>query len=83
MGDSPNFKLVNEPSYYIERSSVALAFFILKYPYKTSNYEWDYIRFKIKYAPLITKKKLNDYFIKHNLPLLETYFHRFAAGYPY
>ena len=80
---SPNFKLVNEPSNYIDRSSVALAFFILKYPYKTSNCEWGYIRFKIKYAPLITKKKLNDYFIKHNLPLLETYFHRFAAGYPY
>ena len=81
---SPNFKLVNEPSNYIDRSSVALAFFILKYPYKTSNnYNWGHITFKIKHAPLITKKKLNNYFIKHNLPLLETYFHRFAAGYPY
>ena len=75
----PNFKLINEPSKYIERSSVALAFFILKYPYKTSNYDDDdYLTFKIKRAPLITKKRLNDYFIEYNLPLLETYFHRFA-----
>ena len=69
-GRDPKIKLVHMRSSYIERSSVALAFILLDYPYETSNKDRKYIRFKIKDKPSITKKQINEYLKKHKLPLL-------------